>query len=150
MPQIEDFPPLEWNASMLTGIADIDKQHQYLVDTLYEANKKPYTDDNNLLLHQIVKDLLSYAITHFKAEEALIQRYGYDKAYPEEAQKHIAQHRDFSRQVVMVHDQLHEGRMVSRVEVLLFLNHWLREHILGIDQLLGKYLIKKPDRQTPD
>jgi hemerythrin-like metal-binding protein len=145
MPQIEDFQPIEWNESMLTGIADIDKQHQYLVDTLQEANKKLLSDDNNILLRQIVRDLLGYAIMHFETEETLMQRYGYDKAYPEEAQSHIAQHRDFSRQVVMVRDQLREGCMVSREEVLSFLNHWLREHVFGTDQLLGKYLIKKLD-----
>jgi hemerythrin len=42
--------------------------------------------------------------------------------------------------VVSVCDHLREGREVSSAEVLKFLNHWLRDHVLGIDQLLGEFL----------
>jgi hemerythrin len=89
---------------------------------------------------QISKDLLGYAITHFDTEETLMRRYGYEDLFPEEARKHIQQHREFSRQVVSVCDHLREGREVSSVEVLKFLNHWLRDHVLGIDQMLGDFL----------
>lgn len=125
---------------MATGIESIDKQHRYLVDTLQEANEKLLRDNDSELLNQIARDLLSYAITHFETEEKLMQRYGYEAACPQEARDHIAQHRAFSKQVVAVCDQLREGQEISHLEVLKFLNHWLRDHVLGIDQLLGKFL----------
>jgi hemerythrin-like metal-binding protein len=134
------FQPIEWEESMATGIATIDKQHRFLVDTLQEANNKLLGDHDRELLMEISKDLLSYAITHFETEEALMQRYGYQAAYPDEARKHIIQHRDFSARVVAVGDRLREGREFSSVEVLKFLNHWLRDHVLGVDQRLGKFL----------
>ena len=140
MPLKIPFQPIEWNDTMATGIAPIDKQHRYLVDTLMMANEKLLDDHDDHQLEIIIKELLGYAITHFETEEGLMQRYGYAEAYPDEARSHIAQHRDFSRQVVAISDQLHQGRPVSEIEVLTFLNEWLRDHVLGIDRLLGAFL----------
>jgi hemerythrin-like metal-binding protein len=136
----DTFQPIEWTDEMATGIEAIDKQHRFLVDTLQEANEKLLHDSDRDLLGLIAKDLLSYALTHFETEEKLMQRYGYEAACPEEARGHIAQHRDFSHQVVAVRDQLREGRAISHLQVLKFLNHWLRDHVLGIDQQLAVFL----------
>jgi hemerythrin len=143
MQQIKSLQVIEWEASMATGIDAIDKQHHYLVETLQQMNEKQLDDDSDLLLSRVVRDLLGYALMHFEAEEALMLRYDYAAAYPEEAKVHIAQHREFSRQVVSVSDKLREGQKVSRIEIQGFLNHWMREHVLGIDQSLGKILLQK-------
>jgi hemerythrin len=134
------FQPIEWVDAMATGIETIDRQHRFLIDTLKQANERLLQDENVALLGEIAKVLLSYALTHFETEEELMQRYGYEAACPEDAHAHVAQHRDFSRRVVALRDQLREGREVSRIEVLRFLNHWLRDHVLGIDQRLGSFL----------
>jgi hemerythrin-like metal-binding protein len=125
---------------MATGIAPIDAQHRYLVDTLGEANEKLLGDHDSAMLNQIAHDLLNYAIMHFETEEELMQRYGYDQASPEVARAHIAEHREFSRQVVAVCDRLRERRTVSIIEVLKYLNDWLRNHVLGIDQHLAAFV----------
>jgi hemerythrin-like metal-binding protein len=143
MSELEPFQPVEWDESMATGIDAIDKQHRYLVDTLREANIKLLEEDNYALLKQIAKDLLAYAIMHFETEEALMQRHDYASACPQQAREHITQHRHFSTYVVALRDQLREGQEVSRVEVLRFLNHWLREHVLGIDRQLANFLNSK-------
>jgi hemerythrin-like metal-binding protein len=135
-----DFQPIEWSDQMATGVAQIDNQHRYLVDTLRQANNRLLNDHEGALLGEIAKDLLTYAIMHFETEEDLMKRYGYAEAFPELAKLHIAQHRDFSHQVVAVCDNLREGRQVSRVDVLKYLNEWLRHHVLGIDQKLGAFL----------
>lgn len=142
MPLTMPFQPIEWEESMATGIKAIDNQHHFLVDTLQQANANLLDDKDGVLLGQITKDLLSYAIMHFETEEALMQRYGYKDACPEEASNHISQHREFSRKMVTIFDQLREGMEVSRIGLLTFLNNWLRDHVLGIDQLLGKYLVQ--------
>ena len=145
MPLITTFKPIEWMESMATGIAAIDKQHHYLVDTLHKASKTLLLDDNDDKAHldQITKDLLGYAIMHFETEEGLMQYYDYLTAYPDLAREHIAEHRKFSRKVIAVCDQLREGEKVSKIEVLTFLNDWLRDHVLGIDKVLGVYLVQK-------
>jgi hemerythrin len=143
MPNLAPIRPIEWKASMATGIATIDKQHRYLVDTVQKANKTLPGTKDDIQLSKIAKDLLGFAIVHFETEEALMKRYGYETAYPKEAQAHIAQHRDFSYQIVTIRDQLREGQEVSRIQVLRFINHWLPNHVLGFDQLLGQYLREK-------
>ena len=140
MPVTLDFEPIEWSDKMATGVAQIDSQHRFLVDTLRQANNRLLDDHEGALLGEIAKDLLTYAIMHFETEENLMRRYGYAEAFPELAKVHIAQHRDFSHQVVAVCDNLREGRQVSRLEVLKFLNEWLRHHVLGIDQKLGAFV----------
>jgi hemerythrin len=138
------FQEIEWKDTMSTGVGAIDKQHQYLVDTLQQANQKLLkAPKDDVLLENIVRALLGYAITHFDTEETLMQRYGYQHEYPETAQKHIDEHREFSRKMVAVVDQLREGRAVSRVELLAYLNNWLRDHVLTVDALLGKFLREK-------
>lgn len=135
-----DFEPIEWSDQMNTGIKEVDSQHRFLVDTLRQANSRLINDHEGALLGDIARDLLTYAIMHFETEEALMKRYGYAEAFPDLARIHVAQHRDFSHQVVAVCDNLREGRQVSRTEVLKFLNEWLRHHVLGIDQKLGAFL----------
>lgn len=143
-----DFEPIEWSDKMTTGVPEVDSQHRFLVDTLREANSRLLNDHESALLGEIAKDLLTYAIMHFETEENLMKRYGYAEAFPELAKIHVAQHRDFSHQVVAVCDNLREGRQVSRIEVLKYLNEWLRNHVLGIDQKLAAFVREASAKQT--
>jgi hemerythrin-like metal-binding protein len=140
------FTPIEWSERMTTGVTAIDDQHRYLVATLKRATEKLIDDHENLLVGEIAKDLLSYAIMHFETEEALMLRHGYADAFPELARTHIAEHRKFSHTVVDICDRLREGRPVSNVDVLRYLNEWLRDHVLGIDQPLGAFVRQAEQR----
>lgn len=142
------FEPVTWNASLATGISEIDKQHQYLINTLQLLNEQFQTNGHQVLLSRITRDLQSYALTHFDTEETLMIRYGYTTNCWEEAQHHITQHRLFSGQIVSIADQLREGQPVSRTDLLIFLNQWLRDHILGVDQALGRYLCQHMTNQS--
>lgn len=143
-----DFEPIAWSATMATGVPEIDRQHRFLVDTLHDANRRLLSDHQSPLLGEIAKDLLTYAIMHFQTEEDLMRHYGYADAFPDLAKTHIAQHRDFSYQVVAVCDNLRAGRHVSRMEVLKYLNEWLRHHVLGIDQQLGAFVREESAKRS--
>jgi hemerythrin-like metal-binding protein len=134
------FVQIEWAQQMATGVVQVDVQHRYLVDTLREANAKLLGDHDAERLAEVAKGLLNYAIMHFGTEEELMQQYGYAAAHADVARVHLAQHREFSRQVVAVCDRLRVKRHVSNVDVLKYLNEWLRNHVLGIDQLLGAFV----------
>jgi hemerythrin-like metal-binding protein len=150
MPVTLGFEPIEWSERMTTGVPQVDSQHRFLVDTLKQANEKLLLDHEGALLGEIAKDLLAYAIMHFETEEDLMKRHGYAEAFPELAKVHIAQHREFSHQVVVVCDNLREGRQVSRIDVLKYLNEWLRNHVLGIDQKLGAFVREASSKQNAD
>jgi hemerythrin len=144
------FEPIEWSEKMTTGVPEVDSQHRFLVDTVREANRKLLNDHEGVLLGEIAKDLLTYAIMHFETEEELMKRHGYAEAFPEIANVHVAQHRDFSHQVVAVCDHLREGRPISRMDVLKYLNEWLRNHVLGIDQKLGAFVREALAKRNAD
>lgn len=132
--------PIIWNDSFLTGIERIDEQHKVLVNTLNEANSRLALNVTRDLLEQITRDLLSYAIYHFETEETLMQAYDYAGRSAPDAEKHRQEHRSFSQQVVALREGLRDGRLVTREELLSFLNNWLVNHILNTDKHFGEFL----------
>ena len=142
------FDPIEWTDQLATGIAEIDRQHRFLVDAINDANHK-LTDFPDLkLIEQITKDLLGYAIYHFETEEDLMLEYGYTAESTADAELHERQHRDFSVRVMAIRDSLRGGNQVSIEDLLGFLNRWLISHIMDTDQLLASFIRQKkpPER----
>jgi hemerythrin-like metal-binding protein len=137
---MNDSDPIQWSDAMLTGIAEIDRQHRILVDTLREAQVKPTSEMDDPLFEQITRDLLAYAIYHFNTEEQLMQQHGYAATSPEEATAHLAAHRSFSEQVVALRDKARAGKPDSREELLVFLQNWLTNHIMTTDKRLGQFI----------
>jgi len=135
--------PLVWNDSYATGVAEIDEQHMILVHTLNEAGVRLVKDASLESLEQITQDLLSYALYHFETEEELMQKYGYADGPPEEAARHLEQHRAFSAKVVAVREGLKAGTLISPDDLLGFLNNWLVNHILNTDKKLGAFIVAK-------
>lgn len=132
--------PIEWSDAMLTGVAEIDRQHRVLVDTLIDARPRLTGDAAEPLFERITRDLLAYAIYHFATEEQLMREYGYADAAPEEAGQHLAAHRRFSEQVVSLREAARRGEKGSRDALLAFLQSWLLDHIMTIDKRLGQFI----------
>lgn len=132
-----DYDLIIWNDTLVTGISTIDEQHQILVNLFNEANTKLAGNNNTEFLEQITRDMLSYALYHFETEEGLMQEYG----YIEEADTHIRQHRNFSAKVVEIRNNIKAGILISREDLLSFLNNWLINHILSTDKELAAFLL---------
>jgi hemerythrin-like metal-binding protein len=133
--------PLLWNDSYLTGIDRIDDQHRVLVNTLNEANARLAAKVTREVLEQITRSLLSYALYHFETEESLMRQYEYSALATADAARHRDEHRSFSQQVVALREGLRDGNLVTREELLSFLNNWLVNHILHTDKRLGEFLL---------
>lgn len=135
---------LVWNDALATGVAEIDEQHQILINSINEANVRlgsvQVTAD---VLQKITQDLLSYALYHFETEEELMQEYGYAQSEAEDQARHHQQHREFSATVVEVREGIKAGRLISREDLLSFLNGWLINHILNTDKKLGEFILAK-------
>jgi hemerythrin-like metal-binding protein len=137
---MNDSDPIQWSDAMLTGVAEMDRQHRILVYTLGEAQVNLTSEMDDPLFEQITRDLLAYAIYHFNTEEQFMQQYGYSSGVPEEAKSHLAAHRSFSEQVVELRDKAHAGKPGSREELLVFLKNWLTNHIMTTDKRLGQFI----------
>ena len=85
--------------------------------------------------------MLSYALYHFETEEELMQKYGYIEGKVEDFDTHVRQHRSFSAKVVAVRNDIKAGVLISRENLLSFLNSWLIDHILSTDKRLAAFLL---------
>lgn len=137
---MSDSDPIQWSDDMLTGVAELDRQHRVLVSTLNEAKAKLTSEADDPVFEQITRDLLAYAIYHFNTEEQLMKQYGYAAASLEEAGSHLAAHRNFSEQVVALRDNARDGKPGAREALLDFLTNWLTHHIMTTDKKLGQFV----------
>lgn len=135
---------LVWNDQLVTGVSEIDEQHRILLNSINEVNTRLLNITVNAeILEKITQDLLSYALYHFETEEELMKTYNYSEAHDEDSATHQRQHREFSATVVAVREDLKKGKLISREELLTFLNGWLVNHILNVDKKLGVYILQK-------
>lgn len=128
---------ITWNDALMTGVTTMDEQHKILVNMINEANDLLDETAGRDIYMEVVKDLISYALYHFDDEEELMIA----AQYPEELRKHhIEEHRAFSQKVTTIQQELVQGKLVHRDELIGYLNHWLVNHIMGTDRQLGKAL----------
>ena len=132
-----------WNDDLVTGVAKIDEQHRILVNSINDANTRLATNASAEMLDQISRDLLSYALYHFETEEELMLQFKYAEAKTGDSDTHLRQHRDFSSKVVTVREGIKAGNLISREELLTFLNGWLINHILKMDKQLAAFILSK-------
>jgi len=79
------------------------------------------------------RQLVGYADSHFRHEEELMASVACDRRHVE---MHIAIHRDFSAQILKLHDApIYSGDIAH---LLRFLTGWLTNHILSIDQAMAR------------
>jgi hemerythrin len=129
---------LSWDDGYSVGIKEIDEQHKELINLinlLYEAMSAGKGDQ---VLGEIMERLVIYTQTHFVTEERLMVEYQFP-GYAE----HKAEHDDLIGQVAIIHRQYKEGAAGLTMQILIFLEDWLVEHILGVDQLYKAFLLEK-------
>ncbi len=126
---------MPWSDRFITGLAQIDEQHHWLVDQtnrLYDEITHESPDP--AAIHQILEGLVEYTFNHFIVEEELFARH----AYPEN-EAHKAEHDRFTKLAAEVLLKHEGGDNVSR-EILEFLKEWLKHHILEVDMAYVPFL----------
>ena len=135
--------PIVWSSRFVTGVMEMDDQHMILVDLLNTATRRLSDASGGTAISQIVLDLLSYAIYHFETEESLMEEYDYAGTAPEDAARHLEQHRAFSAKIVAAHERLKTGDNVDADELMGFIHDWLINHILGTDRALAAHILQR-------
>lgn len=141
--------PIAWNDSLITGVPEIDAQHQILVHTLNEAGERLRHGASVEDYEAITHELLSYALYHFETEEALMQEYGYEHSDAHDTHRHQAEHRGFTHQVIAVREQLKAGILTPPESLLAFLNDWLLRHIMLTDKRLATFILARREGTPP-
>jgi hemerythrin len=129
---------IEWKPSMSVGVAEMDRQHQKLIELTNRVYEAMLRGKGNEVLGQVVRELVAYTRSHFAAEEALMTQWG----YPSLAQ-HRSKHEELVVQVDKLATELEEKRLGMSVRVVQFLRNWLVDHIQGTDKGYTGFLARK-------
>jgi hemerythrin len=120
-----------WLDAYKIGDDTIDRQHQYLFD-LANQIVDPFNDAQKT--HLNVLALYHYFREHFKDEESLMKQYDY-AGYEE----HVKKHEELTQKLTEISTGILSGE-IGPDDVIVFMNSWVCEHILGEDLLLGDFL----------
>lgn len=89
--RLEMESPMGWTDKLLTGIHEIDQQHQVLFDVVARLEQAVTADEKWSAVHFALVELTRFVDVHFAVEEALLRMHGYP-----DLDAHIAAHRAFS------------------------------------------------------
>jgi hemerythrin len=128
-----------WNPCFVTGLVNVDDQHQQLVDVINRFGELVMQEGGAPTdqVEGVFAELAQYASYHFAEEEALMHAAGLDARYVEQ---HEQSHTRFLAEVTQLHADLGSPDRSAAKSLLEFLTHWLAYHILGSDQLMAQQM----------
>jgi hemerythrin len=129
------MPLLTWKDEYRVRVREIDEQHQKLVAMINELNDAMGQGQAKAVLENILSKLVAYTVTHFAAEERLLQTHGYP-AFGEHKEKH----EKMTGKVLALQRDYRQGKTRLSIEVMDFLKNWLDKHILGTDMKYSEFL----------
>jgi len=117
------------------NIALLDEQHQNLFIMIEELRGALGRDRADLVVDGLLHRLIDHAISHFAAEEQLMEAH----RFPGLAE-HRAAHRELSQKLAALNLEHQAGKHDVPPSLLAFLQAWLTGHILEIDMQYSEFL----------
>lgn len=124
-----------WTPDLQVGVEEIDNQHRKLYSLLADFYTSLQKGAGKAVSAKMLEDLMSYAGTHFIAEER------YLKDHPELVQ-HRQQHYSFIKRMNQFEREYLHGDIALSVNMVTYIADWLFEHISGTDKLYFRDLAK--------
>lgn len=127
-----------WETWYNTGIEEVDTQHRQLVyylNSLYRGMKSGKGFD---VMNEILNGLTKYTVIHFHTEEELMKKYKYP-----DIEKHKNEHIRLIEEVKAFKCDFEIKKRTLSFDVAEYLKSWLKNHILGTDKQMGKFLVEK-------
>lgn len=136
--QARTGPLVEWADQYLTGLEDIDEQHQRLVAIINELDALQLNKSSPEKLVPVYEKLRNYTLYHFSHEEELMNTWPINSA---NKATHFKAHKGFVERIARI-DKLIEYYPVHVIDNLLaFLVKWLLNHIATIDTHMAREII---------
>lgn len=130
---------IEWRPELATGVAQIDEQHQKLVEICSRTFNLVKTKDDIDHYDEIValiNELKDYTHYHFSFEEALLEKFNYP-----ELEQHKMEHYLFLKRIdKMDLGAFDKNQTNSLLELLNMLIDWISSHILDTDMKYAELL----------
>ncbi len=128
-----------WGKHFVTGLTEVDKQHQHLVDVINQFGELLTQPEGASFddIEKVFGKLAAYAQYHFAKEESLMGKAGID---PRHLEYHRREHIRFLQEVTNMHADISPENPDKAKPLLKFLIYWLAYHILGSDQSMAKQI----------
>ena len=124
-----------WTDIYKVNVAILDQQHQALFDTVNELERALRVGEGNAVIDGILDRLMTYAGLHFAAEESLMERHNFPGL-----STHQIQHEMFRKKMTTLLERQRSAKAGVAVELLLFLQSWLKKHVLRTDKQYSAFL----------
>lgn len=120
---------IEWQDDMSVGVPVLDDDHKVLINLLNEYVDALENEEGLFVTDTIFRALGNYIDTHFRREEDIMERAGYDDLV---AHKEV--HRRMEEQFSTLRDRfLLDPSDAAQERLKDFLHDWLTDHILKTD-----------------
>jgi len=124
-----------WSEAYSVHIAVLDEQHRRLIAALNELNQALRSGMGGSVMDTVLEKLMEYSTAHFDTEETLMEEHQFPGL-----STHRARHREFRQKMAEFLEAHRAGKQCVPVSVMLFMEEWLKEHMLRTDQLYSAYL----------
>jgi hemerythrin-like metal-binding protein len=123
---------INWDESLSVGIDVIDEHHRYLFDLVNDLIDVVANKLGTRELGRVMKALGQYVLVHFRAEETMMEQYGYHRLDIQ-----LQQHRQFLERFKEFNEELYQNPLVAQFDILTYLRDWLISHIRDEDTQLA-------------
>jgi len=130
-----------WSERLSVGNPTIDGQHKQLITYLNQLHDAMAGGRETAIIAELLGKLHGYAKEHFEREELLWASKSYAGI-----DGHINDHRDFLVKVLDLNLQLHSGKPINSLEVLVFLRDWFLHHVATADVAAAQAVNAAPSR----
>jgi len=124
-----------WTEAYKVNVAVLDQQHQELFATVNKLERALRVGEGNSAIDGILDRLMTYAGSHFAAEESLMERHDFPGL-----STHRVQHEMFRKKMMTLLEKRRSAKSGVAVELLLFLQTWLKQHLLRTDKQYSAFL----------
>lgn len=130
---------ISWQDKFSVGIEEFDRDHRILLDLINQFHDAYAMGKGVQFMEPVFQTLIEYTQTHFRHEEELMDRHRFP-----EADNHRTAHRALADEVTGLHGRyMSERNPALCIEMLAFLNNWLRFHILETDMAYKDFFVAK-------
>ena len=119
---------IEWKNEYSVAVKKFNDDHMKLFSYINDLDRGLSSGLGISEMSYILQGLVDYTILHFKNEEKLMKKYNYP-----DYDSHKQEHDELIEKVTDFFNDFKDGRKTFSIQLLIFLNDWITNHILKTD-----------------
>lgn len=132
-----------WKETDSVDVDLLDRQHQALFEVAQELYDALSRAEGMEVAEDVFSRLMDYSTNHFQAEENLMETQQYPRL-----KTHRAEHRAFADELRNFKKAFQAGNKNVVVNLLPYLQQWIKDHVQGADHQYGEFLKARGDQQA--